>query len=90
MIVSWISILTLYNHSKLHISHSTHSFKPRIYFPKFGRDNPRLWLCKCVKYINFHPMNDYDKLLMAEINMEEESDNWYLDYVDGIEEIRWD
>lgn len=51
-------------------SHHSHTFKLRIEFPKFSGDNPRLWICKCMKYFNFHPINDHDKLLLAAITME--------------------
>lgn len=77
-------------------------FKPRIDLPKFNGDNPRLWIRKCMKYLNFHPMSDHEKLfnshhmsdhekfLLVDINMEEEVDNWYLAYIDGREEIGWE
>ncbi|KAL0434012.1 UNVERIFIED_CONTAM: hypothetical protein Slati_2735500 [Sesamum latifolium] len=55
----------------------------------FSGENPRLWVRKCHKFFLFNPMSDFERILTAAMYMDGLADSWYLDYVEGRENMGW-
>lgn len=77
-----------YRQAEAQASH--HSRNSKFEFSKFNGKNPRKWLRKYNKYFLFNPMPDYEKILCAAMHMEDLADSWYLDYIEGRENIGWE
>ncbi|KAK6136938.1 hypothetical protein DH2020_029316 [Rehmannia glutinosa] len=63
---------------------------PKFEFTKFNGDNPRLWLRRCNKYFFYNALSDFEKIVVAGMNMEATADHWYLEYVEGRENMPWE
>jgi len=63
---------------------------PKFDFPKFDGGNPRMWLRKYQRYFLFNLMPDYEKIMLAAMNMEGVADHWYGDYIEGKENMMWE
>lgn len=53
----------------------------KLDFPKFNRENSRLWLRKCLRYFEYNNMSDYELSLVA-MSLEMSVDQWFVDYVE--------
>lgn len=61
---------------------NNHNRMLKLDFPKFNGENPRLWLGKCTRYFTCNKMNDFNKLRLVTMSLEDVVDNWFVDYMD--------
>lgn len=87
-----IGVLPTPNHNGSNSETPTHvrNKLPKVDFPRFEGENPRQWLRKCHKYFVVNPMPNCDQIVIAAMYMDGPADNWYLDYVEGKENMLWE
>lgn len=72
--------------SSIHLSNKI----PSVNFPKIDDDNLRHWLRKYQKYFSINPTPDYEKIVFASIHMEGLADHWYMNFIEGRENMPWE
>lgn len=61
----------------------------KLNFPRFNGKNPRHWLRKCTRYVAYNSMSDYDKISLVAMNLDGAADHWFVDYIDGKQNLTW-
>ncbi|XP_026396141.1 uncharacterized protein LOC113290772 [Papaver somniferum] len=54
--------------------------QPKIDFPRFDGSNPRDWIRKCERYFYLSSIDNYKRVDIASIHLDDKADMWFLDY----------
>lgn len=57
-------------------------FNPKLEFPIFDGNGPRLWMKKCVKYFNLCKVLESQRVDLASMHITSRADSWFHSYID--------
>lgn len=59
-------------------------------YPRFKGQYPKIWLLRCQRYFQVNPTNEQEKVFMASLHLDGNVENWYIDCIEGLENLGWD
>lgn len=69
--------------------HKTLNFNPKVEFPKFDGNNPRVWIKKCCKYFSMYKIPEEQKVDLASLNMVDKAEVWVSSYLSVRKHAEW-
>ncbi|XP_074300143.1 uncharacterized protein LOC141631357 [Silene latifolia] len=65
-------------------------FTPKIEFPSFDGNNPRIWMKKCLKYFKLCKIPDEQRVDLASMYMLGRAESWFNSYIVMRHHVDWD
>ena len=71
-------------------SNRSFKFTPKLDFPKFDGNNPRMWIKKCSRYFELCKIANDQKVDLASLYMIDKAETWITSYLVARKGVEWD
>ncbi|CAH9104642.1 unnamed protein product [Cuscuta epithymum] len=72
-------------------SHSrTFGFSPKLEFPSFDGNNPKVWMKKCLKFFNLCKISYEQRVDIASMYLVGKAESWFHIYIVGKTQVVWE
>ncbi|XP_074303808.1 uncharacterized protein LOC141638304 [Silene latifolia] len=76
--------------SSHHGNQNNLKFTPKLEFPSFDGNNPRIWMKKCEKYFNLCKIPENQRVDLASMYMIGRAESWFNSYIVVRPHVDWD